>query len=156
MHLKFYIFLGRVRLYRVDDVSPIFNLIRKTRRYYEIFTDFLNIQGKVNRKNAIWIYLIRKLLSLFLYSRKVFKIKSSFRSNVWFIYKVGCVFPMAVVSRLPHAEFGQNGHHEDALYFQPLGNQWLSISKDRITSFWKVFNLFPKSFLFFKTPEIDW
>ena len=31
--------------------------------------------------------------------------------------KVGCVFPMVVVSILPHAEFGQNDHREDAPHF---------------------------------------
>ena len=81
---KFYIFLRRNTLYKVDDVGSVFNLIRKTWRYYEIFTDFLHFQSKVNRTNAIWIYLIQKLLSLFLYSRKVFKIKSSFRSTVFY------------------------------------------------------------------------
>ena len=75
---KIFIFLRRVWLYEAVSLGRICNPIRKTRRYYEIFTDFLNLQGKVNRKNAIWIYLILKLLSLFLYSRKVFKIKSSF------------------------------------------------------------------------------
>ena len=30
---------------------------------------------------------------------------------------MGCVFPMVVVSIQPHAEFGQNDHREDALYF---------------------------------------
>ena len=81
---KFYIFLRRITLYKVDDVGSVFNLIRKTWRYYEIFTDFLHFQSKVNRTNAIWIYLIQKWLSIFLYSRKVFKIKSSFRSTVFY------------------------------------------------------------------------
>jgi len=31
--------------------------------------------------------------------------------------KVGCVFPMFVVSILPHAEFGSNDHREDAPHF---------------------------------------
>ena len=31
--------------------------------------------------------------------------------------KVGCVFPMIAVSILPHAEFGLNGHWEDAPHF---------------------------------------
>ena len=31
--------------------------------------------------------------------------------------KVGCVFPMVVVSILPHAEFGPNDHREDAPHF---------------------------------------
>ena len=31
--------------------------------------------------------------------------------------KVGCVFPMVVVSILPHAEFGPNDHRKDALHF---------------------------------------
>ena len=32
-------------------------------------------------------------------------------------YSVGCVYPMFVDPRLPHAEFGPNGHQEDALHF---------------------------------------
>ena len=31
--------------------------------------------------------------------------------------KVGCIFPMVVVSILPQAEFGPNDHQEDAPYF---------------------------------------
>ena len=31
--------------------------------------------------------------------------------------KVGCVFSMVLVTILPHAEFGQNGHREDAPHF---------------------------------------
>ena len=60
---------------------PIFNQERKTGRYHEVFTYFFNIQNKVNRTNAIWINLIQKKLTLFLYSRKVFRIKSSFHSR---------------------------------------------------------------------------
>ena len=33
------------------------------------------------------------------------------------LFKVGCVFPMVVVSILPHAEIGPNDHREDALHF---------------------------------------
>ena len=29
---------------------------------------------------------------------------------------VGCIFSMSVVSMLPHAEFGQNDHREDATH----------------------------------------
>ena len=32
-------------------------------------------------------------------------------------YKLGCVFPMVVVSIQPHTEFGQNEHREDASFF---------------------------------------
>ena len=32
--------------------------------------------------------------------------------------KVGCVFPMVVVSILPHAEFGQNDHREHTPHFR--------------------------------------
>ena len=35
-------------------------------------------------------------------------------------FNVGCVFPMTVVSRLPHAEFGLNDHRRDAPFFGPL------------------------------------
>ena len=31
--------------------------------------------------------------------------------------KVGCVFPMIVVSLLPHADYGRNDHREDAFHF---------------------------------------
>ena len=34
------------------------------------------------------------------------------------INKVGCVFPMVVVSILLHAEFGPNDHREDASHFR--------------------------------------
>ena len=33
------------------------------------------------------------------------------------IGKVGCVFPMVIVSIVPHAEFGPNDHREDASHF---------------------------------------
>ena len=36
------------------------------------------------------------------------------------IIKVGCVFPVAVVSVLPHAEFGPNDYQEDAPHFKLL------------------------------------
>ena len=36
-------------------------------------------------------------------------------NHVW-VNKVGCVFLMVRVSILPHAEFGQNDHREDAPY----------------------------------------
>jgi len=29
-------------------------------------------------------------------------------------HKVGCVFPMVVVAKLPHPEFGRNDHWKDA------------------------------------------
>ena len=32
-------------------------------------------------------------------------------------FKLGCVFPMVIVSILPHAEFGWNGHQERAPHF---------------------------------------
>ena len=38
-----------------------------------------------------------------------------FLELVWF--KGGCVFPVAIVSMLPHAEFGPNDHREDAPHF---------------------------------------
>ena len=34
-----------------------------------------------------------------------------------YIFKVGCVFPMVLVSILPHAEFGRNDHRENAPHF---------------------------------------
>ena len=37
--------------------------------------------------------------------------------QVWFMSKVGCVFPMVIASILPHAEFGPNDHREDAPHF---------------------------------------
>ena len=33
------------------------------------------------------------------------------------LVEIKCVFPMVVVSILPHAEFGLNDHREGALYF---------------------------------------
>ena len=38
--------------------------------------------------------------------------------------KVGCVFPMVVVSILPHAEFGPNDHREDAPHFTNDDLNW--------------------------------
>ena len=32
----------------------------------------------------------------------------------------GCIFPMVVISMLPHAEFGQNDHGEDVLHCNKL------------------------------------
>ena len=32
-------------------------------------------------------------------------------------FKVGCIFPMVVVSLLPHVEFGLNDYREDAPHF---------------------------------------
>ena len=40
--------------------------------------------------------------------------------------KVGCVFPMVVVSILPHAEFGPNDHREDAPHFTLWNHWWLA------------------------------
>ena len=34
------------------------------------------------------------------------------------VSKVGCVFPMAIVSTMPHAGFGPNDHLEDAPHFR--------------------------------------
>ena len=34
-----------------------------------------------------------------------------------FIFKVGCVVPMVIVSILPDAKFGRNYHREDASHF---------------------------------------
>ena len=34
-----------------------------------------------------------------------------------FIGKVGCVFPMVIVSMLPHAELGPNDDRDDAHHF---------------------------------------
>ena len=51
----------------------------------------------------------RKIIEKFL------KMKMGLNSG-WFT-KVGCVFAMVVVFILPHAEFGQNGHREDAPQF---------------------------------------
>ena len=34
-----------------------------------------------------------------------------------FFRKVGCVYPMIVVSKLPRAEIGRNDHWEDAHHF---------------------------------------
>ena len=41
---------------------------------------------------------------------------------------VGCIFPMVVVSILPHAEFGRNDHQEDASLFTKQ-SKWLSPEK---------------------------
>ena len=43
-------------------------------------------------------------------------------------FKVGCVFPMVVVSILPHSEFGRNDHWEDAPHFNFM-NSTLTDSK---------------------------
>ena len=32
--------------------------------------------------------------------------------------KVGCVYPMVIISMLSHAEFGPNHHGEDVLHFR--------------------------------------
>ena len=48
------------------------------------------------------------------------------------VNKVECVFPMVVVSVLPHAEFGPYDHREDAphsnkcYHFDFLGSVWLN------------------------------
>ena len=36
--------------------------------------------------------------------------------------KLGCVFPVVVVSILPQAEFGRNDHKEDTLQFSSIEN----------------------------------
>ena len=51
----------------------------------------------------------RKIIEKFL------KMKMGLNSG-WFT-KVGCVFPMVVVSLLLHAEFGPNDHRKDAPHF---------------------------------------
>ena len=45
----------------------------------------------------------------------IFRGEKSYSGKI--IYKVGCVFPMVIVSILPHAEFGPNDHREDAPHF---------------------------------------
>ena len=42
--------------------------------------------------------------------------------------KVGCVFPMVIVSILPYAEFGRTDHREDASHF----NMSKSMNKRRL------------------------
>ena len=37
---------------------------------------------------------------------------------VYIYHKVGCVFPMIIVSILPQAEIGPNDHREDASHFR--------------------------------------
>jgi len=37
-------------------------------------------------------------------------------------HKVECVFPMAVVSMLPRADFGLDDHREDAPHFTQVGD----------------------------------
>ena len=51
------------------------------------------------------------------------------------IAKVGCVFPMVVVSLLPHAEFGPNDHLEDATHF--ICSQGVFYTKNGATVFKK-------------------
>ena len=60
--------------------------------------------------------------------------------------KVGCVFPMVVVSILPHAEFGQNDHREDAPHFS---NEWESRNCD-----WVIFTV--TWFLNSRTPYLEY
>ena len=50
--------------------------------------------------------------------RRTFTIKNKSSQTIFnYCSKVGCVFPMVVVSILPHAEFGPNDHREDASHF---------------------------------------
>ena len=37
------------------------------------------------------------------------------------LQRKGCVISMVVVSLLPHAEFGRNGHRDDASHFTIIG-----------------------------------
>ena len=46
---------------------------------------------------------------------KVFLI-IEFKDTIW-LSKVGCVFPMVVVSMMPRADFGPSDHRDDALHF---------------------------------------
>ena len=45
--------------------------------------------------------------------------------------KVGCVFPLVVVSILPHADFGRNDHREDAPHFNWRSWKKRHIRKDK-------------------------
>ena len=45
----------------------------------------------------------------------IFRGEKSYSGKI--IYKVGCVFPMVIVSILPHAEFGPNDHRENPPHF---------------------------------------
>ena len=56
-----------------------------------------------------------------------------------FTFKVGCVFPMFVDPILPHAEFGPNGHQEDAPHFIFLIN--ISYSRHVFRIFFCLFLL---------------
>ena len=47
------------------------------------------------------------------------------------VCKVGCVFPMVVVSILPHAKFGPRDHREHAPHFTSLSFQYKSMLNRR-------------------------
>ena len=48
------------------------------------------------------------------------------RLTVELATKLGCIFPMVIVSILPHTEFGPNDHWEDAPHFKILTRTYFS------------------------------
>ena len=50
-------------------------------------------------------------------SAGISNVKNNIAVLIYNISKVEYVYPMAIVSILPHAEFGPNDHWEDALCF---------------------------------------
>ena len=48
--------------------------------------------------------------------------RKSFREKNMIFPKLTCVFPMVIVSIMPHAEFGRNDHRGDEPHFNSCAN----------------------------------
>ena len=72
---------------------------------------------------ANWRIFIQDILIIRPFERSKLGLKGpklwgrTVQPHKFWLYKVGCIFPMVVVSMLTHAEFGPNDHREDASYF---------------------------------------
>ena len=62
-------------------------------------------------------YFVNFFESISLLMCHLSKINHRAEDHINMRHKVGRVFPMVVVSIPPHAEFGRNGHREDAPIF---------------------------------------
>ena len=58
-----------------------------------------------------------RFLFLFMFPNNDVNMVNQMKRYKYTVYKPGCVFPMVVVSILPHAELKRNDHREDAPNF---------------------------------------
>ena len=107
---------------RLQKLAPIFGLNRNI--FTWIFQKFAKIWDfTISHKNDFKCYdVLRRNIDFYGAHKRT--LKGHFKIRVFLsnkvkvgLTKVGHVFSIVIVSILPHAEFGPNGHREDALRF---------------------------------------